>query len=163
MKVAVLIGSDSDFEMAQESLKILKAFNLPFFLEVTSAHRTPRRTLKLIKDFEERGVEVFIAMAGKSAHLAGFIAAHTTKPVIGVPIAGQTLGGLDSLLSTVQMPKGVPVATVGLGKSGAANAALLAVQILALKDESLAKKLYDYRQKMVLEVERKSKNIVDKL
>jgi len=163
MKVAVLIGSDSDFEVALESLKILKAFELPFFLEVTSAHRTPQRTLKLIKDFEQKGVEIFIAMAGKAAHLAGFIAAHTLKPVIGVPIEGRALSGLDSLLSTVQMPKGVPVATVGLGKSGAANAALLAVQMLALKDESLANRLQDYRQKMALEVERKSKKIKDKL
>lgn len=163
MKVAVLIGSDSDLEIAQESLRILKAFDLPFFLEVTSAHRTPHRTLKLIKNFEEKGVEIFIAMAGKAAHLAGFIAAHTLKPVIGVPIEGRALGGLDSLLSTVQMPKGVPVATVGLGKSGAANAALLAVQILALKNESLAERLQEYRQKMALEVERKSKNIMDKL
>ena len=163
MKVAVLIGSDSDFEVAQESLKILKDFELPFFLEVTSAHRTPQRTLKLIKDFEQKGVEIFIAMAGKAAHLAGFVAAHTLKPVIGVPIKGRALSGLDSLLSTVQMPRGVPVAAVGLGKSGAANAALLAVQMLALNDESLTNRLQDYRQKMALEVERKSKKITDKL
>lgn len=163
MKVAVLIGSDSDYKVAKEALKILEEFAISFFIEVTSAHRSPQRTLKLIKNYEEEGVEVFIAMAGKAAHLAGFVAAHTLRPVIGVPLESSVLRGLDSLLSTVQMPKGVPVATMGLGKSGASNAALLAVQILALKEDSLRVKMKKYREKMALSIENKSKKILEDL
>lgn len=163
MKVAILIGSNSDYEVAKEALLILQEFEIPFALEVTSAHRTPERTLNLIRNFEKKGVEIFIAVAGKAAHLAGFVAAHTLRPVIGVPVEGAALKGLDSLLSTVQMPKGIPVATMGLGKSGASNAALLAVQILALKEDSLTKKMKEYRKKMAAKVEDKSKKIKEEL
>lgn len=163
MKVAILIGSNSDYEVAKEALLILQEFEIPFVLEVTSAHRTPERTLNLIRNFEKKGVEIFIAVAGKAAHLAGFVAAHTLRPVIGVPVEGAALKGLDSLLSTVQMPKGIPVATMGLGKSGALNAALLAVQILALREDSLTKKMKEYRKKMAAQVEDKSKKIKEEL
>ena len=163
MKVAIFIGSDSDYDVVKDAQAILKEFEVPFALEVTSAHRSPARTLKLIKDYEEKGVEVFIAVAGKAAHLAGIVAAHTVKPVIGVPVESSSLDGLDALLSTVQMPKGVPVATMGLGKSGASNSALLAIQILSLNDSSLVKKLEESREEMAAQVEAKSKKIQQKL
>lgn len=159
MKIAIFIGSDSDYEVAKDALEILKEFEVPFALEVTSAHRSPSRTVELVKSYEEKGVEVFIAVAGKAAHLAGVVASHTVLPVIGIPVESSTLGGLDALLSTVQMPKGVPVATMGLGKAGASNAALLAVQILGLKDSALMSKMRDYREKMASQVESKSKKI----
>lgn len=159
MKIAVFIGSDSDYEVVEEALQVLKKFEVPYGLEVTSAHRSPQRTAKLVKSFEEKGAEVFIAAAGKAAHLAGFVAAHTVRPVIGVPVWDSALDGLDALLSTVQMPKGVPVATMGLGKSGASNAALLAIQILSLKEPSLRKKLEKYRAEMEAQVEANSKKI----
>jgi len=159
MKVAILIGSDSDYELAQEALEIFKKFRVSYGLEVTSAHRSPARTLKLIKSFEEKGAEIFIAVAGKAAHLAGVVAAHTVRPVIGVPVWDSALNGLDALLSTVQMPKGVPVATMGLGKSGASNAALLAIQILSLKEPGLREKLIEHRQEMAAQLKSKSKKI----
>jgi len=161
--VGVFIGSDSDYEIAKEALEVLKEFGVTFSLEVSSAHRSPERTVKLVKSFEEKGAEVFIAVAGKAAHLAGVVAAHTARPVIGVPVTSPTLNGLDALLSTVQMPKGVPVATMGLGKSGAANAAILAVQILSLKEPSLRERLKEYKEKMASQVEDKSKKIQQKL
>lgn len=163
MKVVVFIGSDSDFEVAKEALDMLKEFKVSHKLEVTSAHRSPERTVKLIKSCEEDGAEVFIAVAGKAAHLAGVVAAHTVRPVIGVPVESPALNGLDALLSTVQMPKGVPVATMSLGKSGAANAALLAIQVLGLKEPSLSEKLKKYRKKMESQIEIKSKNIQKKI
>ncbi|HDZ26881.1 hypothetical protein LCGC14_0447670 [marine sediment metagenome] len=163
MKVAIFIGSDSDYDVVKDAQAILKEFEVPFALEVTSAHRSPARTLKLIKDYEEKGVEIFIAVAGKAAHLAGIVAAHTVKPVIGVPVESSSLDGLDALLSTVQMPKGVPVATMGLGKSGASNSALLAIQILSLNDSSLVRKLKESREEMAAQVEAKSKKIQQKL
>lgn len=163
MKVAVFIGSDSDFEVVKDALDILKEFRISYKLEVTSAHRSPERTVKLIKSSEEDGAEVFIAVAGKAAHLAGIVAAHTVRPVIGVPVESPALNGMDALLSTVQMPKGIPVATMGLGKSGAANAALLAVQVLSLGKPSLREKLKEYREKMASEVESKSKKIQGKI
>lgn len=159
MKIAIFIGSDSDYDVVKDALEILKEFEVPFALEVTSAHRSPSRTVELVKSYEEKGVEVFIAVAGKAAHLAGVVASHTVLPVIGIPVESSTLGGLDALLSTVQMPKGVPVATMGLGKAGASNAALLAVQILGLKDSALMSKMRDYREKMASQVESKSKKI----
>jgi len=162
MKVAIFIGSDSDYEVVKDAQAILKEFKVSFALEVTSAHRSPARTLKLIKDYEEKGVEVFIAVAGKAAHLAGIVAAHTVKPVIGVPVESSSFDGLDALLSTVQMPKGVPVATMGLGKSGASNSALLAIQILSLNDPSLVRKLEEYREEMAAQIEAKSKKIQQK-
>jgi len=162
MKIAVFIGSDSDYEVIKDALEILKEFQVTFAVEVTSAHRSPARTLKLIKSFEDEGVEVFIAVAGKAAHLAGVVAAHTVRPVIGVPVGASPLHGLDALFSTVQMPKGVPVATMGIGKSGASNAALLAIQILSLKEPALVKRMKEYREKMASQVEDKSKKIQQK-
>jgi len=159
MKVGILIGSASDLDMVKDSLGILKEFEVPFILEVTSAHRTPGRTVELIRKFEDRGAEVLIAVAGKAAHLGGFIAAHTILPVIGVPVEGGSLGGMDSLLSTVQMPRGVPVACMSLGKAGAANAMILAIQILSLKDKNLKNKLQAYRKKMEFQVKESSEKI----
>ncbi|TRZ92354.1 5-(carboxyamino)imidazole ribonucleotide mutase, partial [bacterium] len=127
MNVTIFLGSESDFDVIKDGLVILKEFGVPFDLEVTSAHRSPERTLKLVREAEAKGTEVFIAVAGKAAHLAGVVAAHTVRPVIGVPVESAALAGMDALLSTVQMPKGIPVATVALGKAGGANAALLAV------------------------------------
>jgi len=163
MDIAIFIGSDSDLEVIKEALEILKKFQVTFSFEVTSAHRSPERTLKLIHVAEKEGAKVIIAVAGKAAHLAGFVASHTILPVIGVPVEASNLNGLDALLSTVQMPKGVPVATMGLGKSGAANAALLAIQILGLEEPSLAEKMKEYRKEMASQVEKKSKKIQENL
>jgi 5-(carboxyamino)imidazole ribonucleotide mutase len=162
MNVAIFLGSESDFEIIEDALKILKEFGLSFSLDVTSAHRTPERTLRLVKEAEAKGAEVFIAVAGKAAHLAGVVASLTVKPVIGVPVESAALAGLDALLSTVQMPKGVPVATMALGKHGGSNAALFAVEILALKNESLRTKLLDYRARMAAGVEAGSAKIREK-
>ncbi len=159
MDVGIFIGSESDFEIVRDGLELLKKFEVAFTLEVTSAHRSPERTLKLIRTFERQGAEVFIAAAGKAAHLAGVVASHTVRPVIGVPVESGGLGGLDALLSTVQMPKGIPVATMGTGKTGASNAALLAVEILSLKKSALRKKLEDYRAKMAAQVEADSEKV----
>jgi phosphoribosylaminoimidazole carboxylase PurE protein len=163
MKVAVFIGSESDFDVVEGALVTLKEFEIPFALEVTSAHRSPERTVELVKTFEEKGVEIFIAAAGKAAHLAGVVAAHTSFPVIAVPVGSSSLSGFDALLSSVQMPKGVPVACMGLGKSGAVNAALLAVQILGLNDPVLATKIKAYRKKMADQVKESSEKIKDRL
>lgn len=159
MNVAIFIGSESDYDIIKDAVEIFKEFEIPYSLEVTSAHRSPGRTQRLIKAAEEKGAEVFIAVAGKAAHLAGVVAAHTVFPVIGVPVESPGLNGLDALLSTVQMPKGVPVATMGLGKTGAANAALLTVQILSLKQRVLRKRLRQYRAKMAAQVEASSRKI----
>jgi phosphoribosylaminoimidazole carboxylase PurE protein len=163
MKVAVLIGSESDFGIVEDALALFQEFEVPFAFEVTSAHRSPERTVNLVKTLEESGVKVFIAVAGKAAHLAGVVAAHTPLPVIAVPVGSATLNGLDALLSSVQMPKGVPVACMGLGKSGAINAALLAVQILSLGDDVLADKLRAYKAKMAQAVETSSQKVKEKL
>lgn len=163
MKVTVFLGSESDFGAVEEGLAVLKDFGVPFGLEVTSAHRSPERTLRLVKAAEAAGTEVFIAVAGKAAHLAGVVAAHTVRPVIGVPVESEALAGLDALLSTVQMPKGVPVATVALGRHGGTNAAILAVEILALKDEGLRAKLAVHRAKMADKVEAASLKLKEKL
>lgn len=154
MSVTVFIGSESDYDVVRDALEILKEFGVAARLEITSAHRSPERTRSLIGDCQKKGTKIFIAAAGRAAHLAGFVAAHTTVPVIGVPVDSGGLGGLDALLSTVQMPRGVPVATMGLGRSGAANAAVLAVQILALNEPRLAKKLAAYKKKLAADVER---------
>ncbi|MGB9836739.1 MAG: 5-(carboxyamino)imidazole ribonucleotide mutase [Candidatus Saccharicenans sp.] len=163
MKVTIFLGSDSDFEIIREGLDLLKEFGVPFNLEVTSAHRSPERTFRLIKEAEAQGTKVFIAVAGKAAHLPGVVASHTILPVIGVPVESQALAGLDALLSIVQMPKGIPVATVALGKAGGANAALLAISILAVSDENLAARLQTYRQKMAEKVEESSRRLKEKL
>jgi len=159
MDVGIFIGSESDFEIIKDGLELLKKFDVSFALEVTSAHRSPERTLKLIRTFENQGVEVFIAVAGKAAHLAGVVASHTVRPVIGVPVESGGLGGLDALLSTVQMPKGIPVAAMGTGKTGASNAALLAVEILGLKKGPFRKKLEACRKKMAGQVEADSEKV----
>ena len=159
MDVGIFIGSESDLEIIKDALELLKSFDASFALEVTSAHRSPERTLKLIRTFEGQGAEVFIAVAGKAAHLAGVVASHTVRPVIGVPVESGGLGGLDALLSTVQMPRGIPVATMGTGKTGASNAALLAVEILGLKKGAFRKKLEEYRKQMAGQVEADSKKV----
>lgn len=159
MDVVIFIGSESDFDIVKDALENLKKFDVPFALKITSAHRSPERTLELVRKFEKEGAEVFIAVAGKAAHLAGVIASHTIRPVIGVPVESGGLGGLDALLSTVQMPKGIPVATMGTGKTGAANAVLLALEILSLKKPALRKKLLDQRKKMAAQVEADSDKV----
>ncbi len=163
MKVAIFLGSESDFGTIEEALAVLREFGVPFGLEVTSAHRSPERTLRLVKSSEAAGTEVFIAVAGKAAHLAGVVAAHTLKPVIGVPVESDALAGMDALFSTVQMPKGIPVATMALGKHGGANAAILAIEILALRDEGLRAKLAAHRAGMAAKVEAASVKIKEKL
>lgn len=145
--VSIIIGSKSDYEIANECSKILSNFDVPFELIISSAHRSPERTQEYVKDASERGAQIFICMAGMAAHLAGAVAAMTTKPVIGVPMPGSAIDGIDALYSTVQMPGGIPVATVAIGKAGAKNAAYLALQILALCNDSIASKLADDRAK----------------
>lgn len=138
-KVAVIMGSDSDFPVVSGAVKTLKEYGVPVEVKVMSAHRTPAQASEFSSNAKANGFGVIIAAAGKAAHLAGVLAAHTTIPVIGIPVKSSTLDGLDALLATVQMPKGIPVATVAI--DGADNAALLAIQILALSDDSLAEKL----------------------
>jgi 5-(carboxyamino)imidazole ribonucleotide mutase len=145
--VAVLMGSASDRKTMDACLKVLDELGITYAARVLSAHRTPHETVAFVHGATEAGTKVFIAAAGLAAHLAGAVAAHTHRPVIGVPMAGGTLGGFDSLLSTVQMPPGMPVATVAIGEPGAKNAALLAAQILALSDEALAEKIRERRDK----------------
>ncbi|WP_257928460.1 5-aminoimidazole ribonucleotide (AIR) carboxylase [Campylobacter lari] len=145
--VSILMGSKSDYDIVKEALGILEKFDIKYEILITSAHRSPQRTQEYIKNAEEKGAKVFIVAAGMAAHLAGAVAAHTTKPVLGIPMPGSNLASMDSLFSTVQMPSGIPVATVAIGKAGAINAAYLAVQILAIEDESLAQKLLEDRQK----------------
>lgn len=157
--VGIIMGSDSDLEVMQEAANILKQFAVPYEIGVYSAHRSPHRTLDYVKSARDRGLKVIIAGAGSSAHLAGVSAAETTIPVIGVPIDSSPLSGLDSLLSTVQMPPGVPVATMGVGKSGATNAGIFAVQVLALEDEKLMKRLVDYKEQLEKTIAEKSKRI----
>lgn len=144
-QVAVLMGSDSDWPVMQETVRTLEEFGVSAHVEVLSAHRTPGRAAEFSSGAAARGIRVIIAAAGSAAHLAGVVAAHTTLPVIGVPMKGGALEGLDALLATVQMPAGIPVATVALGKPGASNAALLAVQILALGDAKLRGKLVAHK------------------
>ena len=152
MSVAILMGSDSDLDVVSKSFDVLDSFGVKYTKNVLSAHRTPDEVLNLVNNAKNNGIKVFIAAAGMAAHLAGVVAAHTTLPVIGVPIPSGSLNGMDSLLSTVQMPPGIPVATVAIGSSGAKNAAILAVQILAISDESLEQKLSDYKANMKEEV-----------
>jgi len=157
--VSVVMGSDSDLPIMQEALNILDAFGIPKELYLTSAHRAPGRTAAFAESAAKRGVRIIIAGAGAAAHLAGVIASQTTLPVIGVPIEAASLGGLDALLSTVQMPGGIPVATMAIGKAGAKNAALMAARILALSDKVLSDKLDDYIENMAKEVEIKHNNL----
>lgn len=145
-KVAIFIGSASDKPLILPCLKTLKNLGISFFIKISSAHRTPERTVKLIKEAEAEGVAVFICAAGMAAHLAGAVAAHTLRPVIAIPILGSAVGGIDALLSSVQMPTGFPVATVAI--NGAKNAALLAAQILALHDSNIYNELINFRKNM---------------
>ncbi len=154
VKVAVFMGSASDEKIVSACAETLQSLDIPFLFTVSSAHRTPERTQNLIKELEEKGCQVYICAAGMAAHLAGVVAAHTLKPVIGIPVDASPLGGMDALLATLQMPPGFPVATVALDKAGAKNAAYLAAQILALSDASLAQKLKDVRTKFVADVEK---------
>ncbi len=157
--VSVVMGSDSDLPVMEESVKILTEFGVPHELFLTSAHRTPERTTTFACGAAKRGVRIIIVGAGAAAHLAGVIASQTLLPVIGVPIDATSLQGLDALLATVQMPGGIPVATMAIGKAGAKNAALFAVRILALEDAGLQKKLQAYIRKMASDVERKHENL----
>ena len=161
--VAVLMGSDSDAPVMGGCARVLEDYGIPYEARVLSAHRTPEATVRYVRAAEKRGLRVIVAGAGGAAHLAGVVAAHTTLPVIGVPLASSPLSGFDSLLSTVQMPPGVPVATVGVGPMGAANAAHLAAEMLALGDAELRRKLRERRQRMAAEVRAKSKDLPQRL
>lgn len=157
--VSIIMGSKSDYEVMKECGETLKKFGVQYELLVSSAHRSPERTKEYVKSAEKKGAKVFICAAGMAAHLAGAVCAITTKPVIGVPMGGGALGGIDALLSTVQMPAGMPVGTVAVGKAGAVNSAYMAMQILALNDEVLAKKLQEDREDKVRAVEKDSKEV----
>ncbi|MDB2405451.1 5-(carboxyamino)imidazole ribonucleotide mutase [Arcobacteraceae bacterium] len=157
--VSIIMGSKSDYEIMKNCANTLEAFNVPYELIISSAHRSPERTKTYIKEAEAKGAKVFIAAAGMAAHLAGALAAGTTKPVIGVPMKGGAMDGMDAMLSTVQMPSGMPVATVALGKAGAINAGYLAMQILAITNKELAVKLQEDRIVKEKTVENDSKEI----
>ncbi|MGB9858199.1 MAG: 5-(carboxyamino)imidazole ribonucleotide mutase [Dictyoglomaceae bacterium] len=155
--VGVIMGSDSDLSIMEEAVEVLEEFGIPYEISIVSAHRTPEKAFKYAKDAEERGLEVIIAGAGGAAHLPGVIAGITPLPVIGVPIKTSTLNGLDSLLSIVQMPSGVPVATVGI--NGARNAGILAVEILGVKYKEIREKIKEYKEKMKRGVEEKAEKL----
>jgi len=157
--VSIVMGSDSDLEIMREAANALEGFGIAYEIDVTSAHRSPDRTADYARKAAGRGIEVIIAGAGGAAHLAGVIAAHTTLPVIGVPIPSTSLQGMDSLLATVQMPAGIPVATVAIGKAGATNAGILAAQIIGLADQGIAKKLSAHKEKLARGVEEKSQKL----
>jgi len=157
--VAIVMGSDSDLEIMREAGKALDEFGIAYEMDVTSAHRSPARTSDFARNAASRGIKVIIAGAGGAAHLAGVIAAETTLPVIGVPIPSTSLGGLDSLLATVQMPAGIPVATVAVGKPGATNAGILAAQMLAISDPEVAKGMQAHKEKLARGVEEKSRKL----
>ena len=153
--VGILMGSDSDLPVMEKAAEVLKGMGIPYEMDISSAHRLPEKTAHYAKTARERGIEVLIAGAGMAAHLAGVLAAHTTLPVIGIPLKSGALEGVDALYSTVQMPPGIPVATVGI--DGAKNAAYLACEILSIKYPEIAKKLEGFREKMQKELEEKSK------
>src|SRR5436853_5430952 len=157
--VSIVMGSDSDLEIMNEAAKALEGFGIPYEIDVTSAHRSPARTSDFTRKAAGRGIKVIIAGAGGAAHLAGVIAAETTLPVIGVPIPSTSLQGMDSLLATVQMPAGIPVATVAIGKAGATNAGILAAQIIATADTAMAAKMKAHKEKLARGVEEKSKKL----
>lgn len=159
LQVAIFIGSISDKEKMIPCIQILEELEVSHEFIITSAHRTPKRTANLIQEMEQKGCQVFICAAGLAAHLAGAIAARTIKPVLGVPLNASSLGGVDALLSTVQMPPGFPVGTLALDKVGAKNAAWLAAQILALSDPELAQKIKQQRQKMEESIKKAAENL----
>jgi phosphoribosylaminoimidazole carboxylase PurE protein len=158
-EVAIIMGSDSDFEVMKEGAEVFKEFDIPYEAQVLSAHRSPELVSEFATRARDRGLKVIIAGAGGAAHLAGVVAAHTTLPVIGVPVNSTPLNGLDSLLATVQMPAGIPVATVAVGKAGARNAAILAVQMLSLSDPKLAKKLLEFKKRLADSVREKNEKL----
>jgi phosphoribosylaminoimidazole carboxylase PurE protein len=147
-RVSILFGSESDRSVLEETARVLDSLGVAYEMEQASAHRSPDRVREIVRGAPARGIQVFIAAAGMANHLAGAVAAHTTRPVIGIPLGGSPLGGADALLSTVQMPAGVPVATVAIGSAGAKNAAVLAAQILALADPAIAAKLDELKEKL---------------
>jgi len=157
--VSIVMGSDSDLDIMREATKPLEEFGIPYEIDITSAHRSPARTAEYASGAADRGIRVIIAGAGGAAHLAGVIAAHTTLPVIGVPMPSSSLQGMDALLATVQMPAGIPVATVAIGKAGATNSGILAAQILGVADAAIAKKLTAYKEKLARGVEQKSNKL----
>lgn len=159
MKVAIIMGSDSDLPVMQKTVSMLKKFEIDYEITITSAHRSPKRTRFLVEEFINKGTKVIIVGAGCAAHLAGVIAAETILPVIGVPINSSPLQGLDALFSTVQMPGGIPVATMAVGEAGAKNAAVLAAQIIALDDPKINARLKDFKKEMEIEVEKKAENL----
>ena len=159
VQVLILMGSDYDAPVMQAAVDVLREFDIPCEMTVASAHRSPERVMRLVSEAPGRGVRLFIVGAGAAAHLGGVVAAHTTLPVIGVPIDSSALKGLDALLSTVQMPPGVPVATVSIGKPGATNAGVLAAQILAVGDSALAARLVAYKQKLAEKVEQAAEKL----
>ncbi len=161
--VGILMGSDNDYEIMVETAKVLKQFEIPFEMIVSSAHRTPERTAKYVSEARERGLKVLIAGAGAAAHLAGVVAAETTLPVIAVPIDATSLQGLDALLAMVQMPAGIPVATMAIGPAGARNAGIFAAQILATADEKVAGQLTEFKREMASGVMKKSDKVQEKL
>src|SRR5947209_8428448 len=161
--VALVMGSDSDLPTVKEACSVLSSFGVPFVVRVLSAHRSPEELVAFVKQAEQQGVRIFIAAAGGAAHLAGVVAAHTTRPVLGIPIQTSALNGLDSLLSMVQMPGGVPVATMAIGAAGARNAGLFAIQILALQDPSLAEKLKRQRTQTVEQLRQKDQRVQQEL
>jgi len=161
--IGILMGSDSDYDVMVEAAKVLKSFDVPFEMIVSSAHRSPQRTAEYASTAISRGVKALIVGAGAAAHLAGVLASETTLPIIGVPIDSSALKGMDALLATVQMPGGIPVATMAIGKAGAKNAGIFAVQLLALSDAALAEKLVVSRQEMAQGVADKSDKLQQRL
>ena len=158
-KVAIFMGSKSDEATVRPCADVLDKLGIPYTFTITSAHRTPERTARLVRELEEGGVQVFICAAGLAAHLAGAVAAKTVKPVLGIPVSASSLGGWDALLATVQMPPGFPVGTLALDKVGARNSAWLAAQILALQDPTLSERLQAERRKMIEQVEEDAKTL----
>lgn len=158
-QVGIVMGSDSDLDIMKETAAVLKKFQISYEMTVASAHRTPQRAAEFAETALKRGLKVIIAGAGHAAHLAGVLAAHTYLPVIGVPIDSSCLQGLDALLATVQMPPGIPVATMAIGKPGARNAGILAAQIIATADPELGRKLEEFKQEMARQVEEKAKAV----
>ncbi len=161
--VGILMGSDSDYDIMVESAKILKQFEIPFEMIVSSAHRTPERTLKYVRSARDRGIKILIAGAGAAAHLAGVVAAETMLPVIAVPIDATSMRGLDALLAMVQMPAGIPVATMAIGLAGSRNAGIFAARMLATADPELEKKLLQFKQDMAVGVVKKSDRVQEKM
>ncbi len=161
--VGILMGSDNDYGVMAEAAKVLKQFGIPFEMIVSSAHRTPERTATYVNNARDNGIKVLIAGAGAAAHLAGVVAAETTLPVIAVPIDATSLQGLDALLAMVQMPAGIPVATMAIGPAGARNAGIFAAQILAAVDQDLISKLAEFKREMALGVIKKSDKVQEKL